>query len=77
MVQYIDKGGGVYEAVKKDEQAKADAAEMPGWASWTWDQASTWITNNVAPEQSGSPKTLQAIENMAQYADLFAGWGMA
>lgn len=66
MVDWIDNGDGTWTVVHKDEQAKIDAANMPGWSTWTWDEAEAWILANVAPELGSQPKTLTAINKMAQ-----------
>lgn len=45
-----------------EAEVQADVEDIPGWFSWTEEQAMTWITNNLDPELSSSyPKTLQAI----------------
>lgn len=50
-----------WQGIVQDE-VSADIQNIPGWFSWTEDEALTWITNNIAPELSASaPKTLQGI----------------
>lgn len=40
---------------------------IPGWFSWTEEQALTWIENNVEPElATNAPKTLQAITSLTR-----------
>lgn len=62
-------------AAEQQEQAEADkvatakveAANIPGWATWSNDEVQAWIDANVQPElQTVAPKTLQMLRSMGR-----------
>lgn len=50
-----------------DNEVDSDVQNIPGWFSWTEEQALNWIAANVEPELgTNAPKTLQAIESLTR-----------
>ena len=56
------------EVVKASAQSAAQS--VPGWSTWTADQADDWIQTNIRAKLAAAPAAVDAITNLAQAKDV-------